>query len=116
MRQITYIPQLCNEAGELIFQGKIILNALKYAERMNLIKDVNFKVKENSVELNTDQIDSIVKIIEVAEKHVVSVDLIRLSDQVEFKCFDDLSYDKDGSLLINELGNVILSGVKLGKQ
>ena len=52
------------------------------------------------------------KLLDLVSKNVKSINLQHGNDI--FKSLDDLSYYKEGSAIINEIGNVILNGIPLG--
>ena len=114
MKEVSYIPKLERDSNK-VFEGEVTISLPKYKERLQMLKEVNFKYVNGQVESGLDQIDSMVKVVEIAEKHIVSVNLTRIEDQAQFLSIDDLQYDKDGADLINEIGNVILSGMPVGK-
>ncbi len=115
MKQFSYQPQLQKDE-KLVFEGEVVINLPKYSERLALLKSLNFKTSnDGKVEASSDQIDSMIKMIEIASKHVASVKVRRIDDGYEFNSIDELEYDKEGSELINEIANVIMSGVKMGK-
>ena len=102
--------------AESIFEGHVLLSIPKYKARIKAIKDLNLQVKENGeVETSTSQFDSVEKIIDLVEKHVLAVDLKVKESGEELKEVDDLGYSQEGSELINEIGNMLLGGIKLGK-
>lgn len=113
MKQFKYAPQLKDDAGNLIFTGTVTIDMPKYKDRLALVKEVNFKVENGEISTGADQIDSMIKLAEIVEKHVKEIDL-KVKDY-ELKSFEDLQYNKSGSDLINELGNVLLSGMTMGK-
>ncbi len=115
MKQFSYKPQLQKD-DKPVFSGEVVIQLPRYAERMMLLKSINFKASgDGKVDFAGDQIDSLVRMIGIAEKHVLSVNVTRVEDGYEFKSIEDLEYDKDGSELINEIANVVISGVKMGK-
>lgn len=115
MKEYIWKPKP-REDGDHPFEGHVLIQVPKYRERLCIIKELNFQVSEDGqAKVNPSQLDSAGKLIEVAEKHVKEIDLVRKDDQMEFKTFEDLEYDKDGSEVINEIANSILEGVRLEK-
>lgn len=118
MREITYHPQpFTDEAGKEHapkFEGEIKLDLPSYKERIQMVKALNFKTENNKAEVGDNNIDEALKVLDLVEKHVKAVDLVRSADGLEFKSLEDLGYDSDGSELINEIGRVILGGTRLG--
>jgi len=53
----------------------------------------------------------------IAKNHIEEngIKLVHKETKVEFKTFDDLEYDKDGSEIINQIANAVLQGVQMGK-
>jgi len=96
------------------FKGIVQLKMPKYLERMKLMKKCNFNTS-NGKDEKTDGLDSMEKLIQISLDHIHSVKLIRIDDEREFNCIDDLEYDVEGSSLLNEIGQKIIGGARLGK-
>jgi hypothetical protein len=119
MRTYDYIPQDKTIDGTVIptpFKGSVKIKVPKYTDRLRLMKECNFKVRaDGQIDPNTDMIDQAIKMVEVAKKHVLEVDLVRDEDKERFTDFESLEYDSDGSEVINEIANFVMSGGRLGK-
>lgn len=86
-----------------------------HLERLKLLQEINFKPSETgSIEANSDSLKKTEIILDATQKHVKEVSL-KYGKEV-FKNLDDLSYTQEGSLIISELGNVVLLGFKLGER
>ena len=109
MKEFSYKPK--KESG---FVGEIKLRIPKYKERIKLLKECNFAIdSEGEMSKGAAQFDSVEKIIEMTEQHVVSVSL--KFGEHEILEYDELGYYQEGVELLNDVGNLILSGFKLGK-
>jgi len=102
--------------GKKEFTGHVTVTLLKYKDRLKKLKEMNFSLVDgNKYEMASGQIDSIIKMVEIAEAHIVHVDLKRESDGQEYKSIEDLQYDMDGARILNEIASVIINGAQLGK-
>lgn len=96
-------------------QGKAEISIPSYQERLKYIKQCNFKSnKSGEVQISGDDMDALSKMIEIAEKHTKTVQMIREEDGTQFNSFQDLSYDSEGCEVINQIAGAIIGGVKLG--
>ena len=112
MKEFTYNPKL-EVDGKKVFDGDVTIAIPKYKERLAMLKDINFKFNGTEIDAGLGQIDSMIKMVEIAELHIKRFNLTRNGEYIT--SVDDLQYDKEGSDLLNEIGNVILSGIPMGK-
>jgi len=98
------------------FEGEIKVKVPKYKDRLKLLKECNFKMDDKGeISKGTDQFDSVEKVVEIAESHILQVNVKHKETEEEFDSVEGLSYTQEGSELINDIGNMVLSGFKLGK-
>lgn len=109
MRQFSYIPKT------EIFDGEIVIKILNAVERIDLGLECNFQVKNVQIEF-AESAKQAKKLIEIAMNQIVSVNVTRREDGVQFTSIDDLSYDDQGTSLLIEVGSACLNGVRLGKK
>ena len=88
------------------FDGTIKVKIPNYRERIQMVQDMGFDDEKIGLEAGS-------KMIELVEKQVESVELTHDSGEV-ITSLDDLSYSREGSLLINEIGKTIMGGIPLG--
>lgn len=94
-------------------KGIVKVTIPKYVERMNLLKEINLKTLQNGeVQISSDQIDMMIKIKEVVQSKIVSVDLE--INKKKITNFDDLEYYSEFNLILNDLSSAIFNGIKLG--
>lgn len=96
--------------------GKLTLSIPTYRQRLKMIKDCQFQIdnKTGQVNINSDTIDSIIKLLDVTKEHFKKIDL-RYGTDIHVKNFDQLeSYSEFDTLLI-EAASSILNAGKLGK-
>lgn len=99
------------------FKGEYVVNLPKMSERYALIKELKFKMgASGEIEVGEDQIDTIIKITEVVEKHLKKINLVHTASGEAIKSFDDLDYITEGQDIINEISGYLFSGVSLGKK
>lgn len=110
MKTINFEPTECKE-GKL--KGHVVIDMPNYIQRLQYVKECNFQVKDGEVSYGVNNIDALVKMIEVAKKHVKEVHLKKGKE--EFKSFDDLLDDAEMDGVVNEVAGAILNGIKLGK-
>lgn len=108
MKQIDYVPKAKG------FSGTITLNVPSYKERMSLLKGIGMKLGPEGVTASDDQLEMAEKMLEKFSTLVLKVDL-KYGDQ-EFSDLEELSYYKEGQEVINELQNVLTTGLSLGKK
>lgn len=114
MKEFKYVPKA--DSG---FKGSVVVSVPKYKKRMSLLRECNFKMsKGGELETGLEQFDSLDKLISITEDHVVSVSLTydNVDETSLIESIEDLGYYQEGVELINELGNLILSGFSLGKK
>ena len=101
------------------FSGSLKLKAPSYKERIGLAKELNFKVENVEGTLVADnknsQFDVALKLLEIVDKHVISMELTHTESGQVFKSIEDLDYTEEGSSLVDEIGTALMRGVKLGK-
>lgn len=93
------------------FEGHIKIKLLNYKERMELTKELGLKVTANGVE--SDMLAIAEKMSARAKDYVTEVKL-KFGD-VEFSDLEELSYYKEGNDVLQELMNVMMNGMSLGK-
>ena len=109
MKEFRFVPK--KESG---FEGHVMLKVPKYKQRIRILRECNFNIDAaGEMGKGAAQFDSIEKIIEVTESHVLSVEL-KYGETVIGE-IEELGYYQEGVELLNEIGNLILSGFSLGK-
>jgi len=58
------------------------------------------------MESGSSGMETMIKMADMACKHIESVHLIRIDDGMEFTSIEQLEDDKDGSELIGQIGNL----------
>lgn len=112
MKQFKWTPRADSE-----FEGHVMIAIPKHIERLELMKKLKMKVNKDGVlEENTDLIEKQQIMMEAAEAHVKEVKLTHKPSGAKLKSFEDLSYSQECYLLLNEIANVVLMGIKLGEQ
>ena len=113
--KITYDLEQMEEFREK-WIGKIVVNFPKYKQRLQYIKDCNFQTNEaGEITVGTDQIESIIKLVEIAGQHVEKVAIEHLETGLEVGSFEELEDYEDTQEIINVIGGKILAGVRLGE-
>jgi len=113
MKEMKYVPQGTAEKPSP-FIGHVLLKIPRYRERLAMIKGAGYKTGEDGVGVS-DGIDMMDKLLEGVETHVIGVHLTHKKTSLKFESLEDLECYQEGTELINELGQVLLSGVKLGE-
>lgn len=116
MKDYVYKPEV-NADSE--FSGEVKIKIPSYKERLKIIKEMNFSFNSDG-SLNTSnsssQIDIASNFVDIVEKHVEEVKVKLNESDEEFNSIDDLGYCEEGTVLINELANLVISGIRLGKK
>lgn len=108
--------KLVKETIKTEFEGKVSIEVPKYVQRMKYLKECNFKIGEGSqVQMGMESMDSIVKMIELAPKHVKNVSLSHMKSGDKFKKWEDLEEDYRCDQILNQIASVIVNGPQLGK-
>jgi hypothetical protein len=95
-------------------QGEIVVKAVKYTERLKLIKECNFKTDASGeISFGFDQVDSLIKAIELTAKFVEKVDL-KAEDGTAVSSYDDLEYFQGADTILTELAFFVINGPQLG--
>jgi hypothetical protein len=101
------------------FEGSVKLKMPGSKDRVSLIRSLKFEAKKedyNGVSIESIHDDMVVaeRMIDIVGSHVVNLDLKHKESGKVFKSLQELDIYKEGSELIGEIGNVLLSGVSLG--
>jgi hypothetical protein len=94
-------------------EGFIEVELFNYKERMEALKAMNFKVEKGEVNVNSDQIDTLSRMVAMVRSRVKQVNLIIVGTKDKFVVFDDLEYYDVYNELINELGGLLFNGIKV---
>lgn len=107
-----------NEDGEKVaspFSGIVKIEVPRYPQRLKYIKECNFAMDEKGqVKSGMDSIDSIIKMLEIASKHVQEVNL-KHKDGAEFCTWDELQDNPMADGILNEVASAVINGPILGK-
>lgn len=118
-KEVKYCPQpKTDDDGnetENPFKGECTIKMPSYKKRLELLKELNFKIDASGkVDSTTDQVDSAIKMVEIAERHIVGVKLVHTASGTKFDDFEELEFSKEGTDFINEIAQVVLGGATLG--
>lgn len=115
MTEIEYIPQGTAEKPSP-FEGSVIIKMPRQKERIAMIKELKFKPNgEGAIDVNENEgFDLAEKMIDIVEKHVGAIAVVHKSSGKTFSSLAELELYQEGTELISEIGNVVLSGIKLG--
>lgn len=97
------------------YEVTVVLNLLKHAERMKIIKDLNFKVDEKgeAVKNTSDSIDQLEKLTEILKQRCASIHIV--CQNKTYSSFEEIEYFEEYSEIINDLISTLLAGVKMGE-
>ena len=99
------------------FSGTVTITAPKYMQRMSYLKECSFDVgQDGAITINAGNIDSIIKMWSIAQKHILKVDIVKKEGEVKYSSPEELEYDGDCDAVINEICNLVMTGVKMGKR
>jgi hypothetical protein len=110
MRTMKIVPEICKGEGAK-FSGELLLRVPNASEKLELLEQVGVEVNDNG-EISAKQsgLATTAKMIRASESFYQKVDLKRLSDNSEFKNFDDLHYESDCMPILIEMAQKIFSG------
>lgn len=110
IREYTFTPK-CFEGTELT--GTITVKVPHAKEKAGFLKTLKYKLNaEGQVEASQDLADMLVGMIEIAEQVILSAD-IKSGESVFTK--DDIFYVDELSPIINEVGQLMMTGFKPSK-
>lgn len=91
--------------------GYVVLNIPKPSESAKLGQAFQFKEKNGELveRTNAEKMDYL---YEMAEKHCVEVSILT-EGGLRITSVEDLGYDEDGRVLLQEIGSMVFKGVKL---
>lgn len=97
------------------YQGKIVVRAPTQVERLQYSKDLSLS-RSNDGEINEQdsRFDQSIKMVEIAKKHVVSVDLTKENGSVKVSSVEELEIDSDATVIFSSIATQVIKGVKLG--
>lgn len=118
MKILKYQPEVCKQKDG-IFKGTVSIEMPSYPQRLSYVKECNFSFNEKetgeiAAAMSTTNIDALIKMLEIARKHVKGVDIIKMGE-VTYADFEEMLQDADCDEMVNEISAAILNGVKLGK-
>jgi len=119
--KIKYTPQPITDevegkevTRENPYTGTVEIEVPNYKGRLLLIKDMKIKYgADGKIDMSSDPIDQAIKMVELAEKHTVKLELKHRSGQVIVD-MDGLQYSRDGSAMMNEIAATVLGGATVG--
>ncbi len=125
-KEKEFIPSECKErkeGEELLppsFSGSLKVEVPNFMKRMEYVKQCNFKTVDKGggqmeIAAGMDNIDSIIQMAKIAEKHVKSVSLKHIESGEEYKSWGDLLEDPACDSMISEISGYIMNGVSAGK-
>jgi hypothetical protein len=115
MKSYKWVPDL-KEGDKLIFEGHVILDIPLPKKRIELISNLQFEVdSEAKIKMQSNQIEQFLKMELICKEHIKEIDLKHVESGIEIKSLEDLEPYYEYMTFIGACGNVILSGIKLGK-
>lgn len=115
MREFKYVPQAC-KGDEAKYSGHVMVRMPTLDERYEFFETVEFKKgQQGEVIQGIENVPAMRKMCKLAEPFFKEVAVKRVSDGFEFKSYEDLSYDKDASLMIQEIAGQIMNGFNVVK-
>lgn len=127
MREFKFIPKECadhtvkkdGEPDSVVpksFEGHIMLKVPTTPERYEYLENVGVTVNEDGQSVDvTSKIQRAKKTIEISEKFYLVVQLKKLDGDIEYKSFEDLSYDPDCVPILNDVASLLMEGIRPSK-
>lgn len=103
-----------------LFEGKVTYSIPEYQERIVLLKEMYLKNDGETVEKAEEGktgetvYDYSLKLVEVAKKYVLDVDLKCKIEDAEIKSIEHLLCYEEGAALVGDFARTVLNGIKLG--
>jgi len=106
MKTFEYKPM--GEEGEpSSFEGHVKIEIPTYKERLSIVRTFNID------DAKSGDIDKALQIISLVEKYTLEVKLSHKELKESINNLDELSYYKEGTAIINDIGKTILNGISL---
>ena len=97
------------------FTGEVKIELPKYTQRLKYIKECNFRINaDGEIDEGIDQVDSLIKMIEVAGQHIKSVK-VKHESGIEVKSYEEMEDFTEFDSLVSELASFVLNGGQVGK-
>lgn len=104
-----------DEIRAVVLTGIVKIQMPKYKERVQLIKSMNFTVKDGKVEAAAGDYAGLAdKMADIVAKHVQEIDLEHVPSGKKFSKLEELEPYKEFQDLVMDVGGVIMAGVSLG--
>ena len=91
------------------FTGSIKIKSPSTRQRLKMVKECNFKIDENGDVTSNDNIDSMLKMYEIASDYISNVN-IKHEDGSAFKSWDKMADDSLCDDLCQEVIQVVMGG------
>jgi hypothetical protein len=113
MKEMKYIPK--GKHAE-VWEGSVLIKLPRYRERLKLVRDAGFKPSgDGTMSADSDGLAMMDKLLEATEKNIVKMELIHKESGEKFESMEDLECYAEGVELLSDIGNVLLSGLRLGE-
>ena len=97
------------------FKGQVKFTIPKYRQRVQYAKKMQFKADaEGNIEVGEDAIDSVIALIDCAEKHFTEVSIEHVETGEKANSFEELEIKWQFEPIIPELCSLVLNGGRLG--
>ena len=116
MKEYKWVPQTKTEDGKDIFKGYITLKIPPSKKRVEYISQIQFEVdRDGKVQTTTKQFDQFAKMEEIAKEYVSGFQLVHIESGIDITSWEDLDPLAEYMVLVGQIANTILSGIKLGE-
>lgn len=106
--EIKFVPTICRPRQEgkkkieAEYDGYVVIKALNHMERMELTEAIAGTMGEGEAGNNKRAIGMMKHAMASLDKRVVEVAITRKSDGFQFKTFEDMQYDSDMFVVLQE--------------
>lgn len=111
MKECTQQIEVCNDSGEVVYQGFCVLRLAPRAERAAL----QLKGQKIAETVANDSTEYMAFTEEILDKHLISIDVEHLPSGEKIESREDLRYI-EAETLIAHLSRAICGGRLLGKK
>lgn len=109
--EYKYIPK-----KEMGIEGYVLLKLLPRAERLAKLQDIKFdRSEDGEVKVNNDHIKYMITAEKMVKEQVIEFKIRHIETKVEFNSLDEFSIYQESNDLLNELIDIVLNGLRLGK-
>lgn len=116
MKTVKYIPEGCKGENPK-FSGSVELSPISFDQKFEYLETLGIDVDDDGAVVTGktgQKLKAVRQLVKASEKHYVSVSLKKLSSGEEITSFEQMSHDDECHLMLIEIANYVIGGIKPG--